>query len=1083
MRYSILSMCILFLCWGNSLWAQQPDTFYVSGTVNISNSGQTVPGFHIGYLVAGTSFFYTSQTNTDANGDYQYEVVVPSGDTACVFMFYNDCTINTNPNSGQVDFSPLLTDTVYNISICQNLNCSANFTYDSLPGSPLSYNFTAIFPGLNSYSWDFGDGTTASGQTVSHTYSLSGTYIVCLVVDDGAGCVDTSCVPIFVGSSPPPPLCDASFSLLPTGGPLNCFSPDNPSPTSVYLWDFGDGTTSTDMIPCHAFPGSGVYQVCLTVTDALTGCVDSSCQSVVSGGNVCNALFSYTIPIGTTVDFFDLSFGDGPLTYAWDFGDGNTSTQANPTHQYAVDSTYYVCLTITDTTGCTSTYCDFVNVGCLASISFLPDPTDSLTVTFTGYPAGMNSYTWDLGDGTVANGQSVTHTYGATGTYVVCLAVDNGAGCVDTACFQITLTGSPPPPYPCDADFFYWPDPNGTICFQPIFPPLPGILNYQWDFGDGNTSYDPIPCHTYATADTFLACLIVSDPGLGCSDTFCETIIVPTAPSCDASFFPIYSPGGSLCFSPLQSNLFYQYQWDFGDGSTSTDPVPCHQFGPTVDSSLVCLIITDSASGCSDTTCLMVYPSLGGCSAQFTSTPGNNPDEWIFVANDTTMLNYSWDFDGGTIVSSINPWSAVVQYNNPGVRNVCLAADNGNGCIDFYCEVILVGSGSPCSAAFTFTSTGNNTLSFLPLLGTANVGASYFWDFGDGNTDTTVNPVHTYAAAGSYQVCLTVVFPGGCVDTSCQLITTYPSNPPNTLPIFGQVFAGNNPADEFIAYLIEYDSAAGTLTAIDTFSSSVAITGLAGFFQFHAPAGSYFVKVALEPASQFYANYLPTYFGDELFWYNALPVDPNTFPFISIDMVAGANPGGPGFVGGLVSQGANKNGDPLGNMTVIITHLDDSPLTYTITKDDGTYELDNLPYGTYKVWVEMWGRDLNYYIITLSADNPSITGLDFEITDTEVIAGSSTGLDQFLSTENGWNLFPNPASEWVQVVLDMKESTEVILTVANVLGQELYRSTHAAFAGENQFSVPVGEMKEGIYLVQVEIQGSRLSLGKLTVRR
>jgi PKD repeat protein len=128
----------------------------------------------------------------------------------------------------------------------------------------------------------------------------------------------------------------------------------------TYAWDFGDGNTSSQQFPSHTF-ALGTYSVCLTVTGA--SCTDTYCQTITVGGPACNAYFySYVDSLNSTLYVVNLSNNtSGTLTYAWDFGDGNTSNLQYPSHTYANVGMYTVCLTVADMF-CTSTYCDTIGI-------------------------------------------------------------------------------------------------------------------------------------------------------------------------------------------------------------------------------------------------------------------------------------------------------------------------------------------------------------------------------------------------------------------------------------------------------------------------------------------------------------------------------------------------------------------------------------------------------------------------------------------------------------------------------------------------------------------------------------------------
>ena len=214
----------------------------------------------------------------------------------------------------------------------------------------LQADFTNTTAGMNTYSWDFGDGNTSTTMSPSHTYSAPGNYNVCLTADDG-NCQGTTCQTVTVGCAAP----TSNFTSSPTNLMVG-FNNTTVGTVTSQLWDFGDGNTDTGASPMHTYTTPGTYTVCLTSTNVCGS--DSMCASVT----VCSAMaasFSETANL-LDVDFVDGSTGD--ITgWAWDFGDGNTSTLQNPMHTYAAAGTYNVCLTTTDACG-TDSSCSSVTV-------------------------------------------------------------------------------------------------------------------------------------------------------------------------------------------------------------------------------------------------------------------------------------------------------------------------------------------------------------------------------------------------------------------------------------------------------------------------------------------------------------------------------------------------------------------------------------------------------------------------------------------------------------------------------------------------------------------------------------------------
>ena len=190
--------------------------------------------------------------------------------------------------------------------------------------------------GPDSSVWNFGDGTFAPGFSPTHTYPDTGTYTVCLTTYNNCGW-DSICQDIYI-SCLAPPVAGFTRSVNNNTVTLTDTSLFNPS---AWLWDFGDGTTDTVPNPVHSYSAAGTSAVCLTVTsdcgtDLICSNVTVTCPQPV-------ATFSFTTT-NLTADFTDLSTNQ-PTFWQWDFGDGATDTVQNPTHTYAANGTYQVCLT------------------------------------------------------------------------------------------------------------------------------------------------------------------------------------------------------------------------------------------------------------------------------------------------------------------------------------------------------------------------------------------------------------------------------------------------------------------------------------------------------------------------------------------------------------------------------------------------------------------------------------------------------------------------------------------------------------------------------------------------------------------
>jgi PKD repeat protein len=259
-----------------------------------------------------------------------------------------------------------------------------------------------------------------------------------------AGCNSTFCDTVVVTNANAMGGCTALFTPYDSAGYGFFYNQSTAVGSITSTWDFGDGSTGTsvgDII--HQYAASGTYNVCLTINDAVNSCTDTYCTTITigqGGGASCNAYFSASTN-GSVASFTDLSSGS-PMNYFWDFGDGSTSAAMGSTsHTYSLNGSYYVCLTIGDTTsGCSDTYCGYVTVGnpagnnCSANFYLVQDSTNMYNYTAVSYAStgALYSYFWDFGDGSSSTLQYPSHTYAGVGPYVLCLTVTDNVGCTAT---------------------------------------------------------------------------------------------------------------------------------------------------------------------------------------------------------------------------------------------------------------------------------------------------------------------------------------------------------------------------------------------------------------------------------------------------------------------------------------------------------------------------------------------------------------------------------------------------------------------------------------------------------------------------
>ena len=355
----------------------------------------------------------------------------------------------------------------------------ASFAASPLSGVvPLSVSFDASSSSdtdgsITTYAWTFGDGTDATGRTVSHTYTTAGTYSARLTVTDDDGATASVSRDISATTTSPvnqPPV--ALFTATPLAGvvPLSVTfdasaSSDTDGSITAYAWNFGDGTTGTGRTVSHTYASAGTYSAQLTITDD-----DSATASASRDISVTTTLpvnqppvpsftaspLSGDAPLLVSFDASASSDTDGSITaYAWTFGDGAVGTGRAVSRTYATAGTYTARLTVTDDDGATASATRSLLVttpsGNQSPVAlFTASPlsgTAPLLVSFDASAASdvdgsITAYAWDFGDGTAGTGRTVSHTYATVGTYTARLTVTDDDGATSSKTVGINALAS-----------------------------------------------------------------------------------------------------------------------------------------------------------------------------------------------------------------------------------------------------------------------------------------------------------------------------------------------------------------------------------------------------------------------------------------------------------------------------------------------------------------------------------------------------------------------------------------------------------------------------------------------------------------
>ncbi|MEM9983688.1 MAG: PKD domain-containing protein, partial [Bacteroidota bacterium] len=649
----------------------------------------------------------------------------------------------------------------------------ADFNADVVSGcAPLTVNFTdASIPGdgnIVNWTWDFGDGNVTTGQNPSHTYLSAGTFSVTLVVEDDNGCSDSHVINDLISVTD---VASVDFTATPQTGCTAPLTVDfnstvTPAGTYTYLWDFGDGTTSTAANPTKTYNVNGDYDVTLTITDV------NGCSELVEKQNfilINNPLADFyaldtAVCTGRPVQFINQSIGAD--SYFWTFGDGNTSTAQNPSHSFAAPGTYSISLTANNSAGCSDIQ------GRTAYITVYPSPAPDFTadrtqgcqapmlVNFTDQSIGnIIAWDWNFGNGNFSSAANPTTTFNAPGLYTVSLTVTTDRGCTATETIPNYIQLATP-----DAEFATSATEGCaplTINFLDLSTsPTDPIVNWVWNFGDGNVSNQQNPNHTYTAAGDYTVTLTVTTAS-GCQDTevfqFVE-VGVPPVPDFVANPRTV-CVGQDVNFVDQSLGNVDNWVWVFGDGTIGGGQNPTHAYG---DTGTYTVNLIAEFNGCRDTVVRQDYITVVGPLADFVPNPLEGcqlPLTVNFFDQSVNATSWFWTFDDGTFSTQQNPSKI---FTNPGTYNVTLTVtDSVSGCTDQFTLPYQITDPTASFTADQVVGCVPFDVNFTNLSFQSN---NYVWDFGDGTTTNVANPTHTYQNPGTYTVTL-YARGGNCEDT------------------------------------------------------------------------------------------------------------------------------------------------------------------------------------------------------------------------------------------------------------------------------------------------------------------------------
>lgn len=434
------------------------------------------------------------------------------------------------------------------------------------------------------------------------------------------------------------------------------------------------------------------------------------------------------------------------------------------------DSTFKIEITVSSGSGCDTVLTRYFYVSALPHVAFTATDAclgDLVVVTNKSDGGQSNNYLWNFGDNTGSRFMNTAKFYSSAGTYDITLRATAPSGCRASTTQKVTVGEIPEAKFSivdaCDSSAVHFYD-SSTVKNSTI-------VDYHWEFGDGDTSDVQNPSHVYSTVGTYTARITVTSAN-GCSDKF--SLKAEVHPMPQAAFNSINSCTlDSLDFTNTTSYSgtdALNHDWDFGDGNQASDENPAHIY--TTAGNYTVQLKATSTFGCADSIQIPIeiYPlpsvdfSIGNtCLGEITDFTNTS------TISSGILASSSWDFGDG---ASANTTDVAHEFQATGNYEVQLIATSNQGCLDTITKTVEVHPVPTASFAvndacedvdvtfFDQSSTGTDTL-------------IYDWQFDDGSSSDMQNPIHQFANAGTYSVKISVTDAEGCIDSISQNIEIF----------------------------------------------------------------------------------------------------------------------------------------------------------------------------------------------------------------------------------------------------------------------------------------------------------------------
>ncbi len=662
--------------------------------------GSTISGTYTGLnrILFDTPCSATPSVSTDYNPDVNYNL---PGE--------NLVTLVATNSSGDIDRKS------HSLTIHPDIAPSASFSLTATQCASVPTSFTPTTTGL-AYSWDFdGDGMEDSNEeNPSFLFGSAGTYTVRLAVEDDT-CGNFATQEITLYEEPPVPSFAISGNLCSSAELVFTNLTDDAAYAGplTYEWDFDGDFTTDEESTTYQFGSAG--QKTITLTARIPGCENTVQQVIELVSGPVAKFTAHPICAGELMTFTNQS--TGATAYLWDFGDGYTSSQANPGHVYTAGGTYFATLTATDAQGCPSVYSLEVAVAHepVAAFDFDIPCTGSQGISFFDQSAVLAAdiltWAWYVDDVQVSTEQHPVLSFDAAATHQIRLDVMSSNGCYASVTESVTVLGSPVPAYTVTL---------GCQTQPSVFTDVTsgaGMVSRLWRI-NGQNYTTPTVNHVFSQSGTFDVSLTVTSADF-CTSTTVGTVTVAPAPVLDFTMSSLCAgeeivlTDTSIPGDPVVSRTWRLDGEAFFNGAQAllTDvPVGVHDVALEVRTASGCTFMHEKS-----------LTFLASPVAEFTSSVayGVPPFPVTFTNQSSGAVSYVWRINDVQVSTAPNFTQVINQEGNLPVELTVTSAD---GCTDTFSQsllsaqpaidlqvrdVVLIANGTTQNITVTLANEGN----------------------------------------------------------------------------------------------------------------------------------------------------------------------------------------------------------------------------------------------------------------------------------------------------------------------------------------------------------------------------------------